>query len=39
MLSGLLLVAICIIAYKLDKMDEKLNVIIKELHIDGWSVR
>jgi len=39
MLSGLLLVVMCVIGYKLDKMDEKLNIIIKELRIDGWAIK
>jgi hypothetical protein len=39
MLSGLLLVVICIIGYKLDKMDEKMNIIIKELHNTGWMIK
>jgi hypothetical protein len=39
MLSGLLLVVMCVVGYKLDKMDEKLNKIIKEFHSDNWSIK
>lgn len=35
--SFLLLIVLCAIGYKLDTMDKKLDIITKELRIDGWS--
>ena len=35
--SFLLLIVMCAIGYKLDTMDKKLDIIAKELRIDGWS--
>jgi len=37
--SVLLLITFGVIGYRLDKLEKKLDNIIKELRIDGWSIK